>query len=96
MPYGSLDTCSNRLGAPFGSRSDTEGRIFLSLDTVDVDIDIFGTSTVSGLGGSSLVSIEFFFCQELIYFWTPLGTGVGRNLIREPQKQVILAACLTL
>lgn len=80
-------------GAPFSSRSDTEGRIFLSLDTVD--IDIFGTSTVSGLVGSSWVSIEFFFCKELIYFWTPLGTGVGRNLIREPQKQVILSACLT-
>lgn len=94
MPYGSLDTGSNKLcGAPFGSRSDTEGRIFLSLDTVDKDI--FGTSTVSGLGGSSWVSMEFFFCQEFIYSWTPLGTGVGRSLI-EPQKQVILAACLTL
>lgn len=44
------------------------GGLFLLLDTVA--IDIFGTSTVSGLEGSSWISIEFF-CQELIYLWTP-------------------------
>lgn len=67
MPYGSLDTCSNRLcGAPFGCRQDTEGRIFLSLDTVD--IDVFGTCTFSGLGGSSLVSIESFSARNSFVF----------------------------
>jgi len=31
-----------------------------------------------------------------VYFWTTWRRGVGGNFIRQPHKQVILAACLAL
>lgn len=39
---------------------------------------------------------ESYSCQQVIYFWIPWGRGVGREVSREPQKQVILAVCLAL